>query len=224
MGFSRQEYWNWLPFPSPAEKAMAPHSSTLAWKIPWTEKPGRLQSMGSLRVRHDWSDLAAAALLQGSFRLRDWTQVSCISGRFFTVWATREAHSLGRGCQILPATCFYMAVELEKVFAFLKRCTHITLYTYITQMDPCLSMLSSGLPQWLSGKEPTCNAGNARDTGLFPGSRRSPGGGHGNPLQYSCLENSMDRGAWWATVHRVAKSQTRLKQQSTSISSIYHWI
>ena len=43
------------------EKAMAPHSSTLAWKIPWTEEPGRLQSMGSLRVRHDWSDLAAAA-------------------------------------------------------------------------------------------------------------------------------------------------------------------
>ena len=43
------------------EKAMAPHSSTLAWKIPWTEEPGRLQSMGSLRVGHDWSDLAAAA-------------------------------------------------------------------------------------------------------------------------------------------------------------------
>ena len=70
-------------------------------------------------------------------------------------------------------------------------------------MDPCLSMLSSGLPQWLSGKEPTCNAGNARDTGLFPGSRRSPGGGHGNPLQYSCLGNPMERGAWQATVHRV---------------------
>ena len=46
--------------------------------------------------------------------------------------------------------------------------------------------------------------------GLIPGSGRSPGGGNGNPLQYSCLENSMDRGAWWATVHGVAKSQTRL--------------
>ena len=43
------------------EKAMAPHSTTLAWKIPWTERPGRLQSMGSLRVGHDWSNLAAAA-------------------------------------------------------------------------------------------------------------------------------------------------------------------
>ena len=49
--------------------------------------------------------------------------------------------------------------------------------------------------------------------GSIPGLRRSPGGGHSNPLQYSCLENPMDRGAWWATVHRVVKSQTRLKRQ-----------
>ena len=54
-------------------------------------------------------------------------------------------------------------------------------------------------------------AGDIRDVGLFPGSGRSPGGGYGNPLQYSCLGNPMDRGAWWATVHRVAKNQTRLK-------------
>ena len=48
------------------------------------------------------------------------------------------------------------------------------------------------------------SAGDVRDTGLFPGLGRSPGGGGGNPLQCSCLENSMDRGAWWAIVHRVA--------------------
>ena len=48
------------------------------------------------------------------------------------------------------------------------------------------------------------------DLGLIPGLGRSPGGGDGNPVQYSCLENSMDRGAWWATVHAVAKSQTQL--------------
>ena len=51
---------------------------------------------------------------------------------------------------------------------------------------------------------------NAEDTGLIPGSGRSLGGGHGNPLQYSCLENPTNRGAWWVTVHGVAKSQTRL--------------
>ena len=58
------------------------------------------------------------------------------------------------------------------------------------------------------------NAGDTRDMGLIPGSARSPGGGLGNPLQYSCLENTMDRRAWRATVHRVAKRQTRLKQLS----------
>ena len=57
-------------------------------------------------------------------------------------------------------------------------------------------------------KDPPANAGDVRDTGSIPGSGRSPGGGHGNPLQYSCLENPVDRGAWQATVHRVAKSQT----------------
>ena len=51
---------------------------------------------------------------------------------------------------------------------------------------------------------------NAGDAGLIPGLRRSPGGGNGNPLQYSCLKNPMDRAAWWATVQGVTKSQTRL--------------
>ena len=59
------------------------------------------------------------------------------------------------------------------------------------------------------------DAGDLRDTGSIPGSGRSLGGGHGNPLQYSCLENPMDRGAWWATVHKVLKNQTLLKQLST---------
>ena len=58
--------------------------------------------------------------------------------------------------------------------------------------------------------------------GWIPGSRRSPGGGHGNPLQYSCLENPMDRGAWWATIHGVTKSQTRLKQLNVHTSWKQH--
>ena len=63
-------------------------------------------------------------------------------------------------------------------------------------------------------KELASQCRRLRDRGLIPGSGRSPGGGHGNPLQYSCLENPTDRGAWWDAVHRVAKSQTRLKQVS----------
>ena len=57
-------------------------------------------------------------------------------------------------------------------------------------------------------KNPPPNKGDIRDAGSIPGLGRFPGGGDGNPLQYSYLENSMDRRAWWATVHRVAKSQT----------------
>ena len=56
--------------------------------------------------------------------------------------------------------------------------------------------------------------------GSIPGLGRSPGGGHGNPLQYSCLENPIDRGAWWATVHGVAKSQMQLKQFSTHVAQL----
>ena len=104
------------------EKEMATHSSTLAWKIPWTEEHGRLQSMGSQRVRHDWAT---------------------------------------------------------------------SLHTVI------------GFPDGSVGKESACNAGNM---GLIPGLGRFPGEGKGNPLQYSGLENLMDRGAWQATVHVVTES------------------
>ena len=71
-----------------------------------------------------------------------------------------------------------------------------------------------GLPQWLIGKESTCDAEDTGAMGSVPGLGRSPGGGHGNPLQYSGLENPMDGEAWQdATVHRVTKSRTWLKRQ-----------
>ena len=112
---------------------MATHSSILAWKIPWTEEPGRLQSMG----------------LQSQTRLRDLTSLHFI-------------------------------------------------YIYIDWVSQVVLVV----------KNPPANTGDIRDTGSIPGLGRSPGGGHGNPLQYSCLENPMNREAWWATVHRVAQSQT----------------
>ena len=75
-----------------------------------------------------------------------------------------------------------------------------------------------GLPQWLSvTTEAACNAGDRGDTGSILGPGRSLGGGHGNPLQYSILENPMGKGGWQAMVHRVPKSQTQLKLLSIYI-------
>ena len=114
-----------------SDKAMAPHSSTPAWKIPWMEEPGGLQSMGSLRVGHDWATQLTELML----------------------------------CSFVIFKCFIF------------------------------SLINTGL-------------------------------NNGTQLQYSCLENPRDEGAWWAAVYGVAQSRTRLKQLSSSSSSNYNvnWI
>ena len=86
--------------------------------------------------------------------------------------------------------------------------TGVDIYIYST-------VYVMGLPSGSDGEE---SSYNVEDVGLIPRLVRSPGGGHGNPLQYSCLENPRDRGAWWAAVYGVAQSQTRLKRLSSSSS------
>ena len=81
-------------------------------------------------------------------------------------------------------------------------------------IKPRITRIFSNYNTWASQvvlivKNPPANAGDIGGAGSIPESGRSPGGGHGNPLQYSFLENPMDRRAWWATVHRVAKTQTQ---------------
>ena len=68
----------------------------------------------------------------------------------------------------------------------------------------------TGLPGGSVVKNPPANTGDEEDTDSVPGLGRTPGGGNGNPLQYSCLGDPTDKGAWWATVHGVAKNQTQL--------------
>ena len=83
---------------------------------------------------------------------------------------------------------------------------------------PCYEfnlLKSIGFPGGSTGKESSCNAGDTGDMGVIPGSGRPLGGGNGNPFQYSCLEDSMDRGAWGTTAHRVAKSRTRPRYLGT---------
>ena len=108
----------------------------------------------------------AFSFSRGSSQARDRAQVSCIAGRIFTSWVTREALNINTNINIKWASQVVLVIK--------------------------------NLP---------VNAGDIRDVfHLWMG--RSPGGRHGNPLQYSCLETPMDRGAWQATVHRVPKSQT----------------
>ena len=83
----------------------------------------------------------------------------------------------------------------------------LQMVTEAIKLKDVYSLESYIQPGGSDGKASACNAG---DPGSFPGSGRSPGEGNGNPLQYSCQENSMDGEAWWTTVHGVAKSQTRL--------------
>ena len=74
----------------------------------------------------------------------------------------------------------------------------------------CVPTPPLDFPDGSAGKESTCNAGSTGDAGLTPGLGRSSGGGHGNPLRYSCLENPMEKEAWGTTVQRVTKDQTQL--------------
>ena len=156
---------------------MAPHSSTLAWKIPLTEEPGRLQSMGSLRVGHDWLPFHFSPSCIGEGN-GDPFQCSCLENprdggawwaavygvtqsRTRLKWLSSSSSSSSKGaCQVVLVVKNLPAMQ----------------ETWVRSLG------------WEDSLEED-----------------------GNPLQYSCLENPMDRWDWLATVHRVAKSQTQMK-------------
>ena len=120
---------------------------------------------------------------------------------------------IGQFCHNVIFIQRYLEVSRNKLFLNISKNTVFHLFNIIPH--------SLGLLRWaLVVKNPPNNAGDIRDLGSIPGLGRSPRGVHGNPLHYSCLENFTDRGAWWATVHRVAKSWTWLKQLSMH-TSIY---
>ena len=92
-----------------------------------------------------------------------------------------------------------------------------------TSQVALVDSLLSEPPGKPSSKEFTYSAGDTGDVGSIPGSGISPGVGNGNPLQYSCLENHMDRGAWWAADHGLAKSQTRLSDSTHTWLVLYSY-
>ena len=165
---------------------MAPHSSTLAWKIPWTEEPGRLQSMGSLRVAK--------------------TQLSDFTFTF-------HFHALEKEMATHSSVLAWRIPGTGEPGGLLSMGSHRVGHDW-SDLAAAAEGEAWGFPGGAGVKELVSNAGYVTDGGLIPRLGRSPGGEHGNPLQYSCLENPMDRGAWRATIQGVAQSQTRLKRQS----------
>ena len=166
------------------EKAMAPHSSTLAWKIPWTEEPGGLQSMGSWRVGHDFTFTFHFHALEKEMATHSLVLAWRIPGTGEPGGPpSMGLHRFGHNWSDLAAA----AAAVYEVLIY-----HI--WYSKEQLSP--------FPGGSAGKESACSAG---DPGLIAGWRRSPGEGNGNPLQSSCRENPVDREAWRATAHGVAK-------------------
>ena len=112
--------------------------------------------------------------------------------------------------------------EKGRVISFVQACITVLLIMSSRLMNQQCRLLwirlslnrNMSFPEGWVVKNPPANAGDPRDAGSILGSGRSPGGGNGNPLQYSCLGNSMDRGAWRAAVHEVTESQTQLSRQA----------
>ena len=123
----------------------------------------------------------------------------------------------------MRSCCFFRnktwcEMDMPLLFLFLKMVKVSTYFSYLWDILSYLYEINSQVV--LVVKNPLANAGDIRDLGLIPGSERSLGEGNDNPLQYSCLENPVDGGAWRATVHRVSKSQTRLKQINISHTNV----
>ena len=161
MGFSRQEYWRGMPFPSPPGLQFSSvQFSSFAQSCPTLCNPMN-RSTPSLPVHHQLR-------LPNSLTVKGWFK--------------------GKPEVLLNSGVLRPDNGREKVKG---------------------KGVSGYAAQW--GKESACSAGNARDMGLIPRSGRSPGGRHGNPPQYSCLKNSMDRRSWQATVYRFTKIGTQLE-------------
>ena len=114
----------------------------------------------------------------------------------------------------------YCCVKIIYIFIMLKRFINSLGEELGRKRKPVWSRESCSFPGSSVDKDSACNAEDAGDEGSIPGSERSLGGGNGNPLQYSYLQNPVDSGAWWPTVHGVAKGQTQLKRLSPAQSSL----
>ena len=199
---------------------MITHSSILAWGIPWQRSLESYSPWGC-RVEHNWSDFTHmhTCIIQGLPWCSDSKESVCYAGDLGSViglgWYSGERNGYPLQYSCLENSTdkigwWAIVLGVEKSQTQLRK-THTHTHTHT---HTCYSRISQVA---LEVKNLSSNTEDARDMGSIPRLGRSPGAGHGNPLQYSCLENSMERGAWWAAVHGVTKSRTWLKQLSVKV-------
>ena len=194
---------------------MAPHSSTLAWRIPWMEELGRLQSMGSLRVGHNGA--TSLSLFTFMHWRRKWQPISCSflenprDGGAWWAAIYRVAQSRIRLTRLSSNTPLYICTT---AFLSWRRQWHPTPVLLPGKSHGWRSLV--GCSPW--GREES----DTTDRLHFHFSLSCIGEENGNPLQCSCLENPRDGGAWWAAIYGVAQSRTRLKRLSSSSIFFIH--
>ena len=183
-------------------QAMATHSSNLAWKIPRMDEPGRQQSMGSLRVGHDWA--TSLSLFTFMHWRRKWQPTP--------VFLPENPRDGG---------AWWAAIYgVAQSWTQLKRLSSSSIQLNGNLLQNFWPGKSHG-QRSLEGYSPQgCKELDTTEWLHFHFSLSCIGEGNGNPLQCSCLENPRDGGAWWAAVYGVAQSRTRLKWLSSSISLI----
>ena len=160
-------------------------SSRILW---WTAKPGALQSMGSQRVKHNWVTDLNLPWVDGT---------RCHDLSFFECWVLSQLFHTPLTF-IKRLSSFSLIFTIRVVSSAYLRLLIFLLAILIPTGVFHMMYSAYGLPLWLSGEEYTCNAGIAGHAVSVPVLGRSPGGRHGNQLQSCCLENPLDRGAWWA--------------------------
>ena len=186
---------NLLPVQETQETQFDPWLGKIPWRMKWHPSPVFLP--GEFHSRGAWW-----ATAHGAAKIHTWLSTTTTNSlpimkyQAFWIIFTDTVFLLSPACPRLKCLPFLWA-PVTSLGAI------ITFYCDNWILFPPRSQAAGGS----DGKESACNGG---DPGSIPGLGRSPGEENGNPLQYSCLENSMDRGAWWATVHGVAKSRTRL--------------
>ena len=169
------------------EEKMATHSEILDRKIPWTEEPVRLQSMRWKRDRNDWANEPVCTHTHIPFPPRQSPWASLLFAFSQAGWLARKLLTFIFFNKYILNTCF-MSCDRKRLRAFQ------------------VALAVKNLP---------VNAGNLRNMCFISGHCRSPGGMNGNWLQYSCVENHIDRGAWQAAVHGITKCQKWLKWINT---------